>query len=62
MNATIFIKPAGGLLVRDPQTMQPLAAEGEHKPRTSYWLRRLASGAVVEANPPKEAKKEAPDT
>lgn len=59
---TIFIKPAGALPVRDPQTMQPLAAEGEHKPRTCYWLRRLAAGSVVEVKPPKEAKKEAPDT
>lgn len=59
---TIFIKPAGGFLVRDPATMQPLAAEGEHKPRTSYWLRRLAAGSAIEAKPPKEAKKEVPDT
>lgn len=47
MNA-IFIKPAEGLLVRDPETMQPLSAEGEHKPRTPHWARRLAAGDVVE--------------
>lgn len=58
MNDQFFIKPAPGLLVRDPETMQPLPAEGDHKPRSGYWLRRLASGAVAEARPPKADKKE----
>lgn len=31
---TIFIKPAPGRLIRDPDTMRPLAQEGEEKPFT----------------------------
>jgi len=43
------IKPAQpALIVRDPDTGKPLAAEGEKKPKTSYWLRRLRDGDVVE--------------
>lgn len=32
------------LLVRDPITLQPLKTEGEYKPRTTYWLRRIKCG------------------
>ena len=35
-------------VVRDPGTRKPLAQGGELKPRNSHWLRRLASGDVVE--------------
>lgn len=53
----LFIKPArDGLIVRDPQTRTPLAAAGESKPRTSYWLRRLAEGDVVETKPASATK------
>ncbi len=46
--ATIRIKPAPGLIVRDPVTYRPLAVEGEDKPRFStYWRRRLRDGDVV---------------
>lgn len=47
MTQTFFIKPASGLKVRDPITKQHLSAEGESKPRTIFWLRRVASGEVV---------------
>lgn len=43
----LHIKPVSGLTVRDPETYQPLAVEGEVKPRTAYWLRRLKDGDVV---------------
>ncbi|EEZ1459028.1 TPA: DUF2635 domain-containing protein, partial [Escherichia coli] len=33
---TIFIKPAPGRLIRDPDTMRPLAQEGEEKPFTPF--------------------------
>lgn len=59
MSDTLYVKPAPGLLVRDPVTMEPLPAAGAEKPRSSYWLRRLAAGDVTEAKPPK-AKKETP--
>jgi hypothetical protein len=41
------VKPAPGKAVRDPRTMEPLAANGERKPRDTFWLRRLAAGDVV---------------
>lgn len=60
---TLTIKPAPGpdgkpLTVRDPVTMLPLAAEGEVKPRDTYWLRRFKGGDVVETTlkPAKAAK------
>lgn len=42
------IKPAEGKQVRDQHTMRLLRADGERKPRNSYWLRRLKAGDVVE--------------
>lgn len=56
MTQTIFIKPAAGAKVRDPVTKQHLKAEGESKPRSNYWLRRVASGEVVEAAQPGASK------
>ncbi|WP_421173757.1 DUF2635 domain-containing protein [Aeromonas enteropelogenes] len=49
----LFIKPAPGCLVRDPRTLKPLDAEGETKPKTPYWLRRLREGSVVKTDRPK---------
>jgi hypothetical protein len=43
---TIFLKPAEGLIVKDPETGKPLAPEGENKPDTTYWRRRIADGDV----------------
>ncbi len=45
--ATIKIKPLNGLIVRDPETREPLKAEGEEKPRNPYWLRRIKDQSVV---------------
>ena len=53
MPKDMFIKPNDGRLVRDPLSRQPLAAEGEAKPRSSHWLRRLDDGDVVECKPSK---------
>lgn len=48
---TFQIKPAkSGLLVKDPQTREPLKKRGEVKPRIVYWLRRLADNSVVLVN------------
>lgn len=44
----LHLKPAPGVTVRDPETLQPLAEKGERKPRTTYWLRRLKDGDVTE--------------
>lgn len=51
-----FLKPADGLIVRDPDTRAPLTAEGEEKTLTSYWLRRLTDGDVTEVVLPKPKK------
>ncbi|ATG74328.1 hypothetical protein AN401_11730 [Zobellella denitrificans] len=48
--AEVFVKPAPGRFVRDPLTLAPLAAEGERKPRSSYWLKRLRDGDVIETD------------
>ncbi|WED29869.1 DUF2635 domain-containing protein [Vibrio sp. DW001] len=46
--ATFKVKPKQGLLVRDPDTRTPLKAEGEEKPRDTYWLRRIKDGSVTQ--------------
>lgn len=49
---TFKIKPAReGLIVRDPKTRQPLAADGEVKPQSTYWFRRKRDGDVVVIEP-----------
>lgn len=50
-NVTLFrIAPAvPGLVVRDPVTREPLSAEGEVKPMSTYWTRRQADGDVLVA-------------
>lgn len=52
------LKPAPGVIVRDPVTYRPLAVEGEDKPRwDQYWLRRLRDGDVVRVeNEPDERR------
>lgn len=51
------IKPNGeGKKVRDPITFEPLKEEGEEKPRSEYWLRRVLDGAVVEVESEVEVK------
>jgi hypothetical protein len=52
------IKPAReGLIVRDPITLKQLAAEGEQKPTSSYWLRRIRDNDVVEVSAARKRKK-----
>lgn len=49
---TLFIKPAPGLKVRKPDGGE-LKPDGEQVEPSSYWLRRLADGDVVESKPVK---------
>ena len=42
------IKPNDGMLVRDPITMRALPPEGAEVAATSFWIRRLAAGDVIE--------------
>lgn len=59
----MFVKPAPGLRVVDPVTLQPLPAEGGEVPDDeSYWHRRIRSGDVVLVKPAAEpAKKQKKD-
>jgi hypothetical protein len=57
---TMFVKPMPGLIVRHPVTRLPLAAEGEEKPRNSYWLRRIREKSVTEETPPEAAAPKEP--
>lgn len=42
------VKPAPGLLVRDPISRRPLPPEGADVPDDStYWVRRLLDGDVL---------------
>lgn len=50
------VKPAPDKAVRDPRTMNLLAAKGEQKPRNAYWLRRVADGDVVVIETKKKGK------
>ncbi|EEE2001880.1 DUF2635 domain-containing protein [Salmonella enterica subsp. enterica serovar Kotte] len=51
---TLFIKPAPGCVVRDPRPpFTPLSTDGEEKPQTGYWLRRVADGSVIYTERPK---------
>lgn len=45
---TMFVRPAVGLKIRDPETGNYLPEPGQIVPRSSFWLRRLKDGDVVE--------------
>jgi hypothetical protein len=58
----MFIKPAPGLKIRNPQSMLHIPETGlEVSDTDTYWARRLADGDVVlakPASPPMKAAKE----
>lgn len=41
------VKPAPGIVVRDPATKRALPADGADVPESIYWTRRLRAGDVV---------------
>lgn len=49
---TMFVRPADGLNIRDPETGNYLPKTGQIVPRSSFWLRRLKDGDVVESTAP----------
>jgi hypothetical protein len=51
----LYLIPNAGLRVRDPETGEPLPADGAHKPNSIYWIRRLRDGDVREGKPPRAA-------
>lgn len=47
----MFLKPAKkGLIVRHPDTKRPLKEDGQKVQKSSYWLRRLKEGSVIEVD------------
>ncbi len=53
----MFVKPAPGLVIRDPDLKDLLPVEGREVPATDYWNRRVRDGDVIQAEPAKAAKK-----
>lgn len=47
----MFIKPAPGMSIIDPDLRDRLPAEGRDVPETPYWHRMKLAGDVVEAVP-----------
>jgi hypothetical protein len=58
----MFLIPAPGVVVIDPVTRKPLAPEGRELSMTSFWLRRLAEGSVIEGLVAAPAEVVQPDT
>lgn len=48
----MFVKPAPGLSVRDPDRHDHLPAEGREVPDNLFWQRRLRDADVVRAEKP----------
>lgn len=46
----MFVKPRDGLKILRPDTRTVLLTSGEHVPKTSFWLRRLKDGDVIESS------------
>lgn len=57
MSERLFIKPADGLIIRDPVSYQVLPPEGKKVKPSLFWRRRLKEGAVYEAQEPKPPSK-----
>lgn len=53
MHRTAFLIPKPGLVVRDPDTLQALPADGAEIQLTSYWHRRIKAGDVTQGTAPK---------
>lgn len=58
----MFLIPAPGVVVIDPVTRKPLAAEGREVSSSSYWVKRLAEGSVIEGLVAAPAEVVQPDT
>jgi hypothetical protein len=60
----LYVKPAPGLVIRDPDMLDFLPEAGRAVPETDYWHRRVRDGDVIEAQPcaetPADVSVEAP--
>lgn len=46
----MYVKPAQGLVIRDPDLKDLLPEAGREVPESGYWQRRLRDGDVVAAS------------
>lgn len=51
----MFVRPAEGLRVRDPDLRDHLPPEGREVPDSAYWTRRLRDGDVIAGPAPAPA-------
>ena len=58
----MYVKPAEGRALRDPQTRRLLPAESRQVPDDIFWQRALADGDVVACDPPEEGMPDAGTT
>jgi Protein of unknown function (DUF2635) len=58
---SLTLKPAVGRIVKDPDTLQPLAESGETKPADLYWQRRLLDGDVLQVDTMTDAQNTIPE-
>ena len=50
----MFVRPAPGLIVRDPLHMTPIPAEGREVPDINYWHQRVRDGDLIITTAPVE--------
>jgi hypothetical protein len=48
----MYVRPAPGLAICDPDFRDHLPPEGREVPDNSYWFAHLRDGSVVIATPP----------
>lgn len=58
----MFVKPAKGLVIPDPDRHDRLPVEGRDVPASDFWMRRMRDGDVVEATAPSEQPSDVPAT
>jgi hypothetical protein len=54
----MYVKPAPGFSIPDPDLKDWLPTEGRDVPETDFWHRRLRDGDVVSATPPATTESE----
>ncbi|EME69716.1 hypothetical protein H261_11799 [Paramagnetospirillum caucaseum] len=57
----LHLKPAEGLVIRDPATGRPIPAHGASVPASPFWRRLARHGDVVETTAAEIAAGEAPE-
>ena len=58
---TMFVCPAPGMRIADPETGEYLPVAGAWVPRSGFWLRRLKDDDVFPAGPPAEVSPPEPE-